>query len=179
MPRRAAARVQRCVVFAGGRKVAAGPIESVCRSLGQLPYPPDALLAFDEVTGQPITLAASNPRKGGRPRIGVRSRTVQLLPRHWEWLEQQPGGASAWLRARLDEDLATAAAADPDQHAAAAVRRFASTLSPPPEGLEQACAALAAGDLGAATEAMQAWPADVRDAALALVRRSRARRGRR
>lgn len=34
----------------------------------------------------------------GRPKLGVVSKEVGLLPRHWEWLALQPGGASATLR---------------------------------------------------------------------------------
>jgi hypothetical protein len=32
-------------------------------------------------------------RRPGRPRLGVVAREVTLLPRHWEWLNCQPGGA--------------------------------------------------------------------------------------
>ncbi|MFY0534142.1 DUF2239 family protein [Nannocystis pusilla] len=41
-------------------------------------------------------LAAEEPpaRTGpGRPKLGVVSREVSLLPRHWEWLERQPSGS--------------------------------------------------------------------------------------
>ena len=37
-------------------------------------------------------------RRRGRPKLGVIGREVTLLPRHWEWLAQQPGGASVTLR---------------------------------------------------------------------------------
>ncbi|MFS1523483.1 DUF2239 family protein [Microbulbifer sp. 2304DJ12-6] len=36
--------------------------------------------------------------KRGRPKLGVIPKEVTLLPRHWEWLGQQPGGASVTLR---------------------------------------------------------------------------------
>ena len=38
-------------------------------------------------------------RRGpGRPKLGVVSREITLLPRHWDWLNSQPGGASVALR---------------------------------------------------------------------------------
>ncbi len=41
---------------------------------------------------------AGQPRGPGRPKLGVVAREVTLLPRHWEWLNKQPGGASVALR---------------------------------------------------------------------------------
>src|SRR5690606_37419211 len=41
-------------------------------------------------------------RGRGRPKLGVVSREVSLLPRHWEWLAEQPQGASASLRRLVD-----------------------------------------------------------------------------
>ena len=38
------------------------------------------------------------PRGRGRPKLGVVPREVTLLPRHWDWLAAQPGGASVALR---------------------------------------------------------------------------------
>src|SRR4051812_33207367 len=47
---------------------------------------------------------AGKPRPGpGRPKLGVISREVSLLPRHWDWLERQPSGISAALRRLVDE----------------------------------------------------------------------------
>ena len=42
-------------------------------------------------------------RGPGRPKLGVVAREVTLLPRHWEWLAEQRGGASVALR-KLVED---------------------------------------------------------------------------
>lgn len=68
------------------------------------------LLAFDDETGRQIDLdlrpeaeAPSRPR--GRPPLGVEAKEVTLLPRHWEWLRRQPGGASATLRKLVEEAL--------------------------------------------------------------------------
>ncbi|KPA95139.1 DUF2239 family protein, partial [Pseudomonas asplenii] len=39
----------------------------------------------------------TEPKGRGRPKLGVVAREVTLLPRQWEWLAEQPGGASAVL----------------------------------------------------------------------------------
>ncbi len=41
---------------------------------------------------------ADTRRSRGRPRLGIVAREVTLLPRHWDWLAEQPGGASVALR---------------------------------------------------------------------------------
>src|SRR4051812_42538733 len=66
----------------------------------------EAPLVFDDATGRQVDfdLRVSAPARGpGRPRLGVVAREVSLLPRHWEWLEEQPNGASAALRRLVDE----------------------------------------------------------------------------
>jgi hypothetical protein len=68
------------------------------------------LLAFDDETGRQIDLdlrleAAPAARPRGRPSLGVEAREVTLLPRHWEWLASQRGGASATLRKLIEEAL--------------------------------------------------------------------------
>ena len=68
------------------------------------------LLAFDDETGRQIDIdlrpeAQPAPRPRGRPALGVEAKEVTLLPRHWEWLAQQRGGASATLRKLVEEAL--------------------------------------------------------------------------
>lgn len=68
------------------------------------------LLAFDDETGRQIDLdlrpeADTPPRPRGRPALGVEAKEVTLLPRHWEWLGQQRGGASATLRKLVEEAI--------------------------------------------------------------------------
>jgi hypothetical protein len=68
------------------------------------------LLAFDDETGRQIDLdlrpeADVPPRPRGRPALGVEAKEVTLLPRHWEWLGQQRGGASATLRKLVEEAI--------------------------------------------------------------------------
>ena len=67
------------------------------------------LLAFDDETGRQVDIdlrpEAPTPRPRGRPALGVEAKEVTLLPRHWEWLAQQRGGASATLRKLVEEAL--------------------------------------------------------------------------
>src|SRR6185312_12481967 len=58
----------------------------------------------------PVRGPGSGPGSGpgpgpgpGRPKLGVVGREVTLLPRHWDWLNSQPGGASVVLRRLVDE----------------------------------------------------------------------------
>jgi len=111
------------------------------------------------------------PARGrGRPRLGVVAREVTLLPRHWDWLGSQPGGASQALRRLVDE----ARRADGGQTLAKAARerayRFLSALAGDLPGFEEATRALFAGDAEAFADRMAGWPADVRDHALRLAR---------
>lgn len=93
-------------------------------------------------------------------------REVTLLPRHWEWLSAQPGGASVALR-----KLVEAARKDPRERARASrdsAYRFLTTLAGDAAGFEDAVRALYAGDRGAFETHTATWSADVRDHALRL-----------
>jgi len=104
---------------------------------------------------------AAAQRGRGRPRLGVVAREVTLLPRHWEWLNRQPGGASATLRKLVE----TARRSDKDSHVAArdAAYRFMSALGGDLPGFEEASRALFAGERGRFDALIADWPGDVRD----------------
>ena len=51
-----------------------------------------------EASGRNPAVETAVPRGPGRPKLGVIAREITLLPRHWEWLASQPGGASVALR---------------------------------------------------------------------------------
>lgn len=153
---------------------------------------------FDDRTGQPIELdlrgdptallkrlataavaepgdveadgAADPPaRRGpGRPRLGVVSREVTLLPRHWQWLAVQPGGASVALRRLVEQARRTHAGDDRARAAQEAAYRFMATLAGDAPGFEDATRALFAGDAAGFEERIAAWPEDVRDHAALL-----------
>ena len=102
--------------------------------------------------------ASNASRAVGRPKLGVVSREVTLLPRHWEWLNHQPGGASAALR-RLIDDARNAQ--DTQRAATEASYRFMQEMAGDLPGFEEACRALFAKKASAFQLHTQAWPDDV------------------
>ena len=113
-------------------------------------------------------------RARGRPRLGVIAREVTLLPRHWDWLATQPGGASAAVRRLVDEARQTRAAADRRREAQEAAYRFMSAMAGNESGFEEATRALFAGDERRFGEFSAEWPQDVRDHARTLAARAHA-----
>ncbi|HEX6049420.1 MAG TPA: DUF2239 family protein [Gemmatimonadaceae bacterium] len=113
----------------------------------------------------------THARGRGRPRLGVIAREVTLLPRHWDWLAGQPGGASAAVRRLVDEARQTHAAKDRRRQAQEAAYRFMSAMAGNEPGFEEATRALFAGDAPRFGELTAEWPGDVRDHARALAAR--------
>src|SRR5207237_10335800 len=74
-------------------------------------------------------LAAPEPRGRGRPKLGVVAREVTLLPRHWEWLGAQPGGASVALRKLVEAARRSSGARDRGRAATEAAYHFMSTMA--------------------------------------------------
>lgn len=113
--------------------------------------------------------AASEPRQSepatpagpGRPRLGVVAREVTLLPRHWEWLSTQPGGASVALRKLVEQARRAASSADRIRQAQDATYRFMSVMAGCLEGFEEAARALFAADRERFETLIAAWPADL------------------
>ena len=153
--------------------------------------PTEALLVFDDTTGAQIDLdlsggeaavrarhaptasaaAATAARAGaGRPKLGVVAREVTLLPRHWEWLKAQPGGASAALRRLVDEARRRQAEDGNPRPSQDAAYRFMSAMAGNLPGFEEAARALFAGDIPRLRTVISGWPRDVRDHALRLAR---------
>lgn len=110
----------------------------------------------------PATEAAPQARTPrGRPRLGVVPREVTLLPRHWDWLAAQPGGASAALRRLVEEARKTHADTDRRRAQKEAAYRAMSALAGDATGFEDAARALFADDRGALDALLATWPADV------------------
>ena len=105
--------------------------------------------------------AAEPPRGPGRPKLGVVAREVTLLPRHWEWLATQPGGASVALRKLVEVARRSAEVQDRVRHSSAVGYRFMSTMAGHEPGFEEASRALFAGDEPRFRALTQHWPADV------------------
>jgi hypothetical protein len=115
---------------------------------------------------------ASAPRGRGRPRLGVVAREVTLLPRHWDWLATQPGGASAAVRRLVDAARQTGADKDRLRHAKEIAYRFMSAMAGNEPGFEEATRALFAGDETRFAAMTKTWPGDVREHARALASRA-------
>jgi uncharacterized protein len=111
---------------------------------------------------------AAEPRGRGRPKLGVVAREVTLLPRHWEWLSSQPGGASVALRKLVEEARRTSGARDRRRAAREAAYQFMSAAAGNLPGFEEAARALFRDDRRRFGELVAAWPEDVRDHAVKL-----------
>ena len=172
--------------FDGARCIAAGPLAEVALAVKRATEAGAAgpVLAFDEATGRVIDIdirgtndaviarlvqasaPATEPRGPGRPKLGVVAREVTLLPRHWDWLSAQPGGASVTLRKLVEEARRGGKA---DQRAAQeAAYRFMSAMAGDYAGFEEATRALFANDRARFAERIEAWPADVRAQAMRM-----------
>ena len=101
------------------------------------------------------------PRGPGRPRLGVVAREVTLLPRHWEWLAGQPGGASVALRKLVEQARKANGGRDRRRRAQEAAYRFMSALAGNLAGFEEAIRALFAADRARFDEVLAPWPPDV------------------
>lgn len=107
-------------------------------------------------------------RGRGRPRLGVVAREVTLLPRHWQWLNAQPGGASVALRRLVEGARSDPSVQDDTRRSQEAAYRFIQSILGEEGGVEQAARALFAGNSAAFDEASAQWPEDIREHALLL-----------
>ncbi|MFA9441721.1 DUF2239 family protein [Uliginosibacterium sp. sgz301328] len=162
------------VAFLGDTRLASGSLPQVTvaarRALES--FPDRALLVFDESGRQrdidlrEMPSAASDDaaegsrRAPGRPRLGVVAREVTLLPRHWDWLGAQQGGASVTLRRLVDQ---ARKADDQTRHRLAqeAADRFMMVMGGDRAGYEEATRALYRGDIEGVFAHIAAWPADI------------------
>jgi len=128
-----------------------GDADDVLARLARHPY-----LAPRAATPEP-------PRSGpGRPKLGVVSREVSLLPRHWTWLGDQPGGASGALRKLVDEARRRDVASGDARRAREAASRFMWAMAGELPGFEEASRALCADDSERLCKLIRRWPRDVR-----------------
>lgn len=148
--------------FLRGALVAHGSEAEVAAVLRAMPALPraDDLLVFDDETGRQLDLDLREeaPRPRGRPALGVSAREVTLLPRHWDWLATQRGGASAALR-RLVDEARGRGRAWPERRDAA--YRFLSVAAGDRPGFEEAARALYANDPARFAELAADWPEDL------------------
>lgn len=111
---------------------------------------------------------ASEPRGRGRPKLGVVAREVTLLPRQWEWLATQPGGASAALRRLVDEAKRNGIPRQQRRAAQEAAYQFMLAIAGDMPGYEEATRALFADNRSTLAHCIADWPEDVRAHVLRL-----------
>lgn len=186
-----------CTAFVKYRLLASGPLVEVALAVKTAvdTNPSGAILVFDDATGRVIDLdlrgskadiieRLSRPRRGetqenlkdaceprgrGRPKLGVVSREVTLLPRQWEWLATQPNGASATLRRLVDEARRNSGPQRKRRAAQEAAYRFMHGIAGDFPGYEEATRALFADDRSRLEQCVAGWPEDVRMHVLRLV----------
>lgn len=110
----------------------------------------------------------TDARGRGRPKLGVVAREVTLLPRQWDWLASQPGGASQTLRRLVDEGRRSSVDLDRTRSARANAYRFMAAIAGNLPGFEEATRALFAGDRSRFEQATDQWPIGIRTFALGL-----------
>lgn len=184
----------RCIAFDGLEHIATGPLAEVAPAVkrvldsgahGELfvldaltsaPVELDTRGTVTDVTRRyaaavapaPVTEEAPAARGRGRPKLGVVAREVTLLPRHWEWLATQPGGASVALRKLVEDARRANAGRDAARQARDIAYRFMSTVANPLPTLEEATRALYAGDRRRFETLVGDWPQAMREHVTAL-----------
>jgi len=104
----------------------------------------------------------------GRPKLGVVAREITLLPRHWQWLAEQPGGASVTLRKLVEEARGAGADRDRRRRAQNSTYRFLTAMLGDHAGYEEATRALFASDASRFAEHSSTWPHDLKTHAMRL-----------
>jgi len=177
--------------FADGRRIAHGSVCEVALALDA--RAPDATLPLilEDSTGKVMDLdlrggpdgirrryagpEPAEPKPGrGRPKLGVVPREVTLLPRHWEWLANQPGGASATLRRLVEAARREHGAADDLRLRRDRAYRAMSVLAGDAPGFEEASRALFAEDRPRLEAQIADWPHDIQAYILARLDESAA-----
>lgn len=166
-------------VFKGAGRVATGSRLDAALAAQSLADDPSGglVLIFDpegrqvdfDLSGGPADLAArlarpedaDAPRGRGRPRLGVVPREITLLPRHWDWLASQPGGASVALRKLVEAARRQGEGPDRIRRSREAAYRFAAAMAGDREGFEAAMRALFAGDDATFEARIVDWPGDI------------------
>ncbi len=192
---------QHFTAFMGDQQLASGPLAEVALAVMKASRSAAArpIIIFDDASGraidldlrgterdivarlpQPVSEIAADdptvpePRGRGRPKLGVVAREVTLLPRHWEWLGAQPGGASVALRKLVEEARRNSGDRDRSRAAREAAYHFMSTMAGNLRHFEEASRALFADDRRRFAELIAGWPGDIRDHVVKLAFSDRA-----
>ncbi len=183
-----------CTAFEDACCVASGTLPEVAKKIKETLGATEQLsvIIFDDSTSEPVEVdfrgsvsevlqrleqqtAAAPPnqdgekqRGPGRPKLGVISREISLLPRHWDWLNAQPGGASVALRKLVEEARRVNRDRDKVRRAQEVAYRFMSAMAGNMPGFEEAIRALFAGNSERFDDLIDSWPPDIRDYARKL-----------
>lgn len=187
--------------FAGDKMLATGPVDNVIAGVKKMidDGEQNLILIFDDSNARPIEfdfrgtkdevtsrLSTLNlnaerdelveiedtPKGPGRPKLGVVAREITLLPRHWEWLSSQPGGASVAIRKLVETARLASSGKDRVRNAQDAAYRFMSGMAGNQPGFEEATRALFAGDQKKFEDNISGWPPDLRRYSTKLARDS-------
>lgn len=166
------------VAFVGSRRVACGGLAEILPGLKKRfeRDPSEQILLFNGETGKRVDLdlrgtlqdaleryVTVTTRGPGRPKLGVIGREVSLLPRHWDWLEEQPSGASAALRRLVELAIKHEPGKERARRIRAALSHFLSAMAGDRPHYEEVCRALFAGDTVSLTGLVVRWPKDIRE----------------
>ncbi|MGE4318258.1 MAG: DUF2239 family protein [Deferribacterales bacterium] len=149
----------RFTAFFGGLKIASGTREELTEALGRNGI--GQVLVFNDRTGEQTDLGeipAAHRVRRGRPKLGVVSREVSLLPKQWRWLSKQEGGASETIRGLVDAAMKEAGRQTDSQEAC---YRTMMAICGNRIGYEEAVRALFAGDREKFAENIKEWPKDI------------------
>jgi hypothetical protein len=175
----------RAIAVEDHKRLAEGPLLEVAAAARAVMERPDhgPIIVLDAETSEPVEIdfrgsvadvvariapAAPGRARPGRPKLGVVAREVTLLPRHWEWLAAQPGGASVALRKLVEAARGATGGADARRLAAERCYRFMHAVGGNLPDFDEAARALFAGSRERLAERTAAWPSDVRDHVLKL-----------
>lgn len=170
-----------CTAFAGNKIIATGDIQEVALKVKNFLSDNKAnILIFDDATSSQIeldlrgtidavtrrlekVLEPEEKKFGpGRPKLGVVSKEVTLLPQHWEWLALQPGGASVTLRKLIEEAKKKNAHKDQIRQAQEATYKFMHAMAGDLPDYEEALRALYAADEKRFEKMIADWPGDIK-----------------
>lgn len=163
--------------FSGDRLVGGGYRGSIIASIKQnTAIDANSVVIFEDATGRQVDFdlsgtvdeaidrdSASRRIGPGRPKLGVVGREVSLLPRHWDWLEEQPNGISAAIRRLVDEARKREPGAQRARRMRNALSRIMWAMAGDRENFEEATRALFTPDDQLLAELVASWPTDVRD----------------
>lgn len=172
------AEIKSCTAFSGHRLIATGTPREIVGAVKAAVEAGESVLVFDDIDAKPVefdlrgdleavlsrlTPAIEEKRGPGRPKLGVIAREVTLLPRHWDWLAGQPGGASVALRKLVEGALREAEGPDRVRKGREAAYRFMTAVAGNLAGYEEATRMLFAGDWTAFDAVVEGWPEGVRE----------------